>query len=153
VRESLSDIFRGIAKERGWIAVEDAFTGPPMDPLTAAVEYGRMRREAQELRARGLSQQALDVINTYIDMIEPEVQRSASFRSNLLEALILKVKVLVSGEIKGTIDLGGLVSLVDEVEVHSYQFETRVLASKSEFGKQVRWALILRENLRGKMRC
>jgi hypothetical protein len=151
VRESLSDIFRGIPKDKGWSAVEETSAGPPLDPLAAAVEYGRMRREAQELRTRGMSQQALEVIDTYIKMIEPEAQRSASFRSNLLEALILKVEVLVCGEIKGTIGPRVLVSLLDRVELHSHHLETRILASKSEFGKRVRWALSLRESLKGKM--
>lgn len=151
VRESLSGVLKNIAKERGWRAVEEVSTRPPLDPFSAAVEYGRMKREAQELREGGMSQQALETIDKYIEMIEPEVPRSASFRANLLEALILKAEVLVSGEIKGTIDLSVLLSLLGRVEVHAHHFETRVLTSKSEFGKRVRWALSLRESLRGKM--
>ena len=60
--------------------------------------------------------------------------------------------MLVSGEIAGTVDSVKLLNILDQIEKYSYHFEPRVLKSSTRFAKQVRWALVLRENFKKNLR-
>ncbi|MHA1390482.1 MAG: hypothetical protein ACTSR9_18860, partial [Candidatus Thorarchaeota archaeon] len=67
--------------------------------------------------------------------------------TTFVETLLLKVEVVMSGEIDGTIDSVKLLDVLDQIEKYSYHFEPRVLNSSTRFAKQVRWALALRESM------
>ncbi len=148
LRESLSELLQEISVEQGWTPLEEELEEPSLDPLTAAIEHGRLELEVQELRKVGKSQQGLELIDRYLEKVRPALRDTPAIISSFVVVLLLKVDVLVSGEIVGTIDSVKLLNVLDQIEKYSYHFKPRVLKSSTRFAKQVRWALALRESLR-----
>ena len=148
LRESLFVILQRLAAEQGWVPPEEAPVAPALDALTVAIDHGRVVEEVKELRRVGLSQQALGVIDAFLEKVHPALQKNPALMSSFVDVLLLKVEVLVSGEMAGTIDSVVLLNVLDQIEEYSYHFEPRVLKSSTRFAKQMRWALALRESLK-----
>jgi len=149
LRESLSNILRKIASEQGWNLPEEKPTALPLDALTAAIEHGRLETEVQGLRETGKSQQAFEMIDKYLEKVRPSLQNNnIAIISSFVDVLLLKIEVLVSGELAGSVDPVLLLSMLDQVEEYSYHFETRVLKSNTTFAKRIKWALALRNKIR-----
>lgn len=102
----------------------------------------------QDLRKVGKSEQALEVIDGFLEKVRPALQVYPPIISSFVDVLLLKVEVLVSGEIAGAVDPVMLLNVLDQIEMYSYHFETRVLRSNTRFAKAIRWALALRESLK-----
>jgi hypothetical protein len=137
-----------MATEQGWTPPEEDPTTPDLNLLSVALDHGRVVEEVKELRRVGLSQQTLGVIDGFLEKVRPALQTNVALSSSFVDVLLLKVEVLVSGEIAGTVDSVMLLNVLDQVEKYSYHFEPRVLKSSTRFAKQVRWALTLRESFR-----
>lgn len=144
LRESLDDVLQRMTAEQSWESLEEE---PLLDPLSAALEHGRVIQEVQELRERGRSQDVLVMIDEFIEKLEPAMHGSRGIIYPLVDILLLKVEVLVSGEIAGTVDPVMLLNVLDQIEEYSYRFEPHVLRSGTRFAKNMRWALALRESL------
>jgi len=92
------------------------------------------------------------VIEGLLEKVQPALQDNPALISSYVSVLLLKVEVVVSGEIVGTIDSVKLLNVLDQIEKYSYHFEPRVLKSGTRFAKQVRWALALRESFKKDLR-
>jgi len=150
LRKSLLVILQRIAAEQGWALPEEDPVVPVLDALTVALEHGRVVQEVKELRRKEMSQQASGVIDGFLEKARPALKDNPAVISSFVDVLLLKVEVLVSREIVGTVDSVMLLNVLDQIEKYSYHFEPRVLKSSSRFAKQVRWALALRESLKKK---
>ncbi|MGY5858225.1 MAG: hypothetical protein RTU63_02565 [Candidatus Thorarchaeota archaeon] len=150
LRESLSEVLQKISIEQGWTPPEEDLVKPPLDILTVGLEHGRVVREVKERRLKGMSQQVLGVIDGFLEKVQPALQANPALISSFIDVLLLKVDVVVSGEIDDVIDPVMLLNVLDQIEKYSYHFEPQVLKSNIRFAKQVRWALALRESLREK---
>lgn len=122
---------------------------PALDTLTVALEHGRVEEEVKELRRKGMSQQAPRVIDGFLEKVRPALQTNPALISSFIDVLLLKVEVLVSGELAGTVDSVLLLNVLDQIEMYSYHFEPRVLKSSTRFANEMRRALALRESIRG----
>jgi hypothetical protein len=149
LKESLSEVLEKIASDQGWTSPDKEPVEPPLNDLTIAIEQGRLDADVQELREKGESKQALEVIDRFLTRVRPAVQGNRKLIPTFTLVLLLKVELLVSGEIAGTVDSEMLQNVLDKIEEYSYHFEPRVLKSSTRFAKEMRWALALRESLRG----
>ncbi len=147
LRESLSEVLQEISVEQGWTPLEEELVEAPLDPLTAAIEHGRLEIEVQELRKVGKSQQGLELINRYLERVRPALRDTPAIISSFVVVLLLKVDVLVSGELVGSVDRDMLLNVLDQIKEYLYHFEPRVLQSNTRLAKRVRGALALRESL------
>ncbi|MHA1389450.1 MAG: hypothetical protein ACTSR9_13535 [Candidatus Thorarchaeota archaeon] len=148
LRESLLVLLQRLAAEQDWAPPEEDTATPVLDSLTVALEHGRVVEEVKELRRTGMSQQALGVIDGLLEKVQPALQDNPALISSYVAVLLLKVEVVVSGEIAGTIDSVKLLNVLDQIEEYLYHFEIQVLQSRTRLGKEIRWALALRESLR-----
>ncbi|MHA1288439.1 MAG: hypothetical protein ACTSW8_01150 [Candidatus Thorarchaeota archaeon] len=147
LRESLLVILQRLVDEEDWTPPEEDSVTPVLDTLTVALEHGRVEKEVKELRRAGMSQQALGVIDGLLEKVQPALQANPALISSYVTVLLLKVEVLVSGEIASTVEPGMLLNILDQIEKYTYHVEPRVLKSSTRFVKQVRWAPALRESL------
>lgn len=152
--DHLAKVLSEMTDERDWELSDEEkkVVEPPLDTLTAAIEHGRVVQKVKELRRTGMSQQALGVIDGLLEKVRPALQDNPALVSTFVDVLLLKVEVLVSGELAGTVDSVKLLNVLDQIEKYSYHFEPRVLKSSTRFAKQVRWALALRESSRKDLR-
>ncbi len=148
LRESLLVILQRLADEQGWATPEEDTVTPVLDTLTVALDHGRVVLEVKELRRTGMSQQALGVIDGLIEKVRPSLQDNPALISSYVSVLLLKVEVVVSGEIVGTIDSVKLLNVLDQIEKYLDHFEPRVLNSSTRLAKALRGAMALRESLR-----
>jgi len=146
----LAKVLSEMKDEWGWELPDEKkkVVEPPLDPLTVAIDHGRVAEEVKELRRKGKSQQAPGVIDVLLEKVRPALQDNPPLISSFVDALLLKVEVLVSGELAGSVDSVTLLNVLDEIEKYSYHFEPQMLNSSTRFAKQVRWALALRVSLR-----
>ncbi|MGY5860688.1 MAG: hypothetical protein RTU63_15075 [Candidatus Thorarchaeota archaeon] len=147
LREALSDVLYKLVVAQGWAPPEEEPVEPILDPLTVALDHGRVTEKVKELRRTGKSQQVPRVIDGFLEKVRPALQDNPALISSFIDVVLLKVEVLVSGDLAGTIDPVMLLNVLDQIEKYSYHFEPRVLKSNTRFAKQVRWALELRESL------
>lgn len=148
--DCLARILSEMTAERDWELPdeEEKAVKPPLDTLTVALEHGRVAQEVKELRRTGMSQQALGVIDGLLEKVRPALQDNPALISSYVDVLLLKVEVVVSGEIAGTIDSVKLLNVLDQIKKYLYHFEPRVLKSSTRLAKEIRLALALRESLR-----
>jgi len=147
--DHLARVLNEMADERDWELPDEKEKAvePPLDTLTVALEHGRVVEEVKELRRTGMLQQVLGVIDGFLGKVRPALQDNPALISSYVSVLLLKVEVVVSGEIDGTIDSVKLLDVLDQIEKSLYHFEPRVLKSSTRLGKEIRWALALRESL------
>ena len=149
IYDHLARVLSEIMTDRCWELSdeEEKAVEPPLDTLTVALDHGRVAEEVKKLRSKGTSAQALGVIEGFLEKVQPALRDNPALVTTFVETLLLKVEVVMSGEIDGTIDSVKLLDVLDQVEKYSYHFEAHVLNSSTRFAKQVRWALALRESM------
>ena len=148
LRSRLEEVLREMTTAQGWSPLEEEEVEPPIDIMTATLKHGRIRIMMQELRVTGTLQNVLREIDRLLAKIRAAVHDDRALVGVFITVLLMKVDILVSGELPGTVDPSMLLGLLGEVEEFSHDIEPRVLKSRSDFAKKIRRALALRESLR-----
>lgn len=148
LRESLAEVLREISAEQGWASPEMEPVEQPLNILSVGIEFGSVVLEVKEFRRANNTQQALELVNGFLERVQPTQKDGPGVIAYLLDALLLKVEMLVSGDLTGSVDTVMLVDVLDQIKEYSYRLEPRVLNSNSRFGKGMRWALALRESIK-----
>ncbi|MGY5879040.1 MAG: hypothetical protein RTV31_02260 [Candidatus Thorarchaeota archaeon] len=148
LRSRLEEVLREMTTAQGWSPLEEEEVDPPIDIMTATLKHGRIRIMMQELRVTGTLQNVLREIDRLLAKIRAAVHDDRALVGVFITVLLMKVDILVSGELPGTVDPSMLLGLLGEVEEFSHDIEPRVLKSRSDFAKKIRRALALRESLR-----
>ena len=122
-----------------------------VDVMKLTMEYTRLRDEAGALVMEGRHEEALEVMDQSIRLLEPSLDHRAA-RVLLVDVLISKLELLTSGKMARTPDPVLLLSISDRVKELASGVDARVLVSKSELGRRVIWVLKLRESLKKRVR-
>jgi hypothetical protein len=147
IRRKLKDArYPGAARQQETIH-KAVTTQAGFDYVKVNMDYTKMRTEATELVEHGRYDEALEVMDRNISLLE-HFNAEATVGGFLLDVLISKFELLASGKMEWTPDPSLLLRVSDRVKELASRLEGRVLQSRSELAQRVNWVLSIHESLK-----